>query len=184
MGYKKTTHNRNRRTFGVGFSTSSCVEYCNTHCKCNPRSENQKSPQTRSTKSTRSCYDYNAGNIPVPSTKNTQTSSTAPLLVSSGSNSGTSTPEPVNPPPLSQVNTGPCGPQVDQQMVKLLPLQTSRVVDWAERGEGYGDVGEVNGDLPEAGGFDSSKSRIDPPDARLARSELHIPELCSLGEIQ
>ena len=107
VGYKKTTDNRNRRTFGVGLSTTtSCVEYCNTHCKCNSRSENQKSPQTRSTKSTRSCYDYNAGNIPVPSTKNTQTSSTAPLLVSSGSNSGTSTPEPVDSPPLSQVNTG------------------------------------------------------------------------------
>ena len=107
VGYKKTTDNRNRRTFGVGLSTTtSCVEYCNTHCKCNSRSGDQKSPQTRSTKITRSCYYYTAGNIPVPSTKSTQTSSTAPLLVSSGSNSGTSTPEPVNPPPLSQVNTG------------------------------------------------------------------------------
>ena len=68
-------------------------------------------------------------------------------------------------------------------MVKLLPLQTSRFVDWAERGEGYGDFGEVNGDLPEAGGFDGSESRVDPPDAQLAWSELHIPEICSLGEV-
>ena len=69
-------------------------------------------------------------------------------------------------------------------MVKLLPLQTSRFVNWAEKSEGNRGGGEVDGDFPEDVGFDSSESRVDPPDVRLTWPKFHIPELCSLGEIK
>jgi hypothetical protein len=75
-------------------------------------------------------------------------------------------------------------PQVDQQKVKLLPLRRGSFVDWVEKGEGRGGGGEVDGNLSEGVGFDGSESRVDPPDPRLAWSELHVPELCSLGEIK
>ena len=64
-------------------------------------------------------------------------------------------------------------------MVKILPFQPSRFVNGAKK-----DGGDVDGDLPKVFRSGGLERCIDPPDDRLAESELYILEHRGLGEVK
>ena len=68
-------------------------------------------------------------------------------------------------------------------MVKVLPFQASRFVDWARKYEAQ-VVDKVDGNLLKVLGSDGLKRCSDPLDFRLAQLKLHIFELCGLKEVK